>query len=148
MARFRFPLEGLRQLRKSTRTERRMRLAEAYQAQAILTQQQEDLRKELAACRDAQRTLIAAGGLDASQAVQHGRFQLAIESRQATLAEQAATLEGEIERRRLALAEADQQVRLLDKLEQRRRKEFDDRQQSLETKQLDEIATRIPRRNT
>lgn len=143
MGRFRFRLEGLRRLHETTRAERRMRLAEAYQAQTILTEEQNKLQQELAACRGQQQTLIAEGSLDASRAIQHGRYQLAMESRQATLTEQAAALEAEIDRRRHALAEADQQVRLLDKLEARRRDEFVEKEQRTEMQQLDEIAARI-----
>lgn len=143
MGRFRFQLDGLRRLRETTRAERRMRLAEAYQAQAILTQQQDSLRQELATCRDQQQALIADGALDASRAIQHGRYQLAMESRQAAVAEQVGAVEAEIERRRLALAEADQQVRLLDKLEERRREEFVEQQMRTEMNEIDEIAARI-----
>ena len=142
MARFQFKLEQLRQLRESTRDERRASLAEAFRAKQILKQRQETMSDELRQSQDAQRALMAAGRLDVNRAIEQQRFRMSIESNQATLAQQSAALETEVERRRLALVEADREVRLLDKLEERQKAEHARRQSRKETQELDEVAAR------
>ena len=61
-----------------------------------------------------QRTPLDVNGLLTSQ-----RYQLALQAQFRTLAEQAAKLAEEVESRRNAVVEADREVRVLDKLEER-----------------------------
>src|SRR5688572_26241999 len=121
MARFRFRLQTLRRLREIHRDEQRGRLATAYEAERILAEQRESLAAEGVALTQAQRQLMQHGSLDVNQLLAAQRYQLALEAQSRALAEQAAKLAEEVERRRLALVEADREVRVLDKLEERQR---------------------------
>jgi flagellar export protein FliJ len=68
------------------------------------------------------------------------RYELLLKSRAQEIAKQATLLAAETERRRLALVDADRDVRVLEKLDERRRQEHNRQQQRLDTKLLDEVA--------
>lgn len=142
MARFQFRLDKLRRLREMARDERRGRLAEAFQAQQLLTEQQAAVGSELTEARAHQREMIESGTLDVNQVLETQRHQRGLEGQRMSMSEQSATLEIEIEKRRIALAEADRQVRLLDRLEDRQRAEHERNRLASEMKRLDEAAAR------
>jgi flagellar export protein FliJ len=81
------------------------------------------------------------GSLDVTQLLTAQRYQLALEAQNRKLADQAAKLAEEVERRRQSLVEADREVRVLDKLEQRKRQQHREASQRAETKVLDDVAT-------
>ena len=141
MARFKFRLQTLRRLREIHRDEQRGRLATAYKAERILAEQQNAVVAETAALVDSQRQMMQQGSLDVTQLLIAQRYQLALEAQIRTLADQAARLAEEVERRRQSLVEADREVRVLDKLEERKRQQHREASQRAETKVLDEVAT-------
>jgi flagellar export protein FliJ len=63
-------------------------------------------------------------------------------AQQATMLEQTRLLAAEVERRRVAVVEADRQVKVLEKLHERKLDEFRQDQQRAEFKVLDEVAAR------
>ena len=123
MSRFTFRLQTLRRLREIHRDEQRGRLATAYEAERILTEQREGVAAESAALGNSRRQMMQRGVLDVTQLLTAQRYQLALEAQIRTLADQAARLAEEVERRRQALVEADREVRILDKLEERQRQQ-------------------------
>jgi flagellar protein FliJ len=139
MPRFRFRLQTLRRLREIHRDDQRSRLATAYEAERILAEQREANAAEATALAQAQRRLMQ-GALDVNQLLNSQRYQLALEAQSRTLAEQAVKLSQEVERRRHALVEADREVRVLDKLEERQRRHHREAAQRAEMKTLDEVA--------
>jgi flagellar FliJ protein len=139
MARFRFRLQTLRRLREITRDELRVRLAEAYRAEQILADERAALETERAGLAELQRQLVDRGALDVNRVLAAQRYQLVLEAQSRTLAEQAARLEEEIERRREAVVDADRQVRVLDKLRERREREHRYAAERAEAKRLDEV---------
>lgn len=148
MPRFTFRLQTLRRLREIHRDEVRGRLAEAFEAERILEERRSAVAEEAVACAESRRQALQSGALDVNQLVATQRYELVLQAEARTLAEQAAMLAEEIENRRRAVVEADRQVRVLDKLEERRRREFVDAQSKKEAKQLDEVAvTRWARRH-
>ncbi len=140
MARFRFRLETLHRLREMNRDELRVRLAEAMQAEQILTDQRATVAAEAARLNVSRRGLLATGSLDVTQLLESQRYQLLLEAQSRTLAEQSAKLAEEVEVRRQAVVEADRQVRVLDKLRERRAGQHAAAQAAREAKQFDEIA--------
>ncbi len=140
MARFRFRLETLRRLREMNRDELRVRLAEAFQAEQILADQRAALVDEIATMAESRRRLTADGAVDVTRLLESQRYQLLLEAQGRTLAEQAARLAEEVEVRRQAVVEADRQVRVLDKLHDRRRSQHEQASQAAEAKRLDEVA--------
>jgi flagellar protein FliJ len=141
MARFRFRLQTLRRLREMHRDEQRGRLATAFEAERILAEQRCQVAGELVALNESRRKLIQLGSLDVNQLLASQRYQLTLEAQSRTLAEQAEKLAAEVDRRRQALVEADREVRVLDKLEDRQRRQYKEAAARAETKTLDEVAS-------
>ena len=141
MARFQFRLQTLRRLREIHRDEQRGRLATAFEAERILQQQRDALAQEAAEHLESQRRAMSEGRLDVNWMLTTQRYQLGLEAETKVLAEQAIRLAEEVERRRQTLVEADREVRVLDKLEERQRLLHRERANQTETKWLDEVAS-------
>jgi flagellar FliJ protein len=78
--------------------------------------------------------------LDVNRLLEAQRYELVLKARETELSRQTAAVAVEIERRRLVLVEADRDLRVLESLEQRQRREHQRHEQRAETKQLDEAA--------
>ena len=141
MARFNFRLQTLRRLREIHRDEQRGRLATAYEAERILEGQRESVVVETAALVDSQRQLMQQGSLDVNGLLTSHRYRMELEAQLRALAAQAANLAEEVERRRQTLVEADREVRVLDKLEERKQQQHREASLRAETKVLDEVAS-------
>jgi flagellar export protein FliJ len=141
MSKYRFRLETLEKLRIAERDQRRAALADGYRAEQILVDQRMALAAESAALRESQRTALASPYMNINQIVEAQRYDSVLYAQQNLLKEQAARLAVEVERRRLAVVEADRAVRVLDKLDERRRDEHRKQQERAEHRQLDEIAS-------
>ena len=139
MAKFHFRLQTLRRLREITRDELRFRLATAYEAERILAEQRTSLSNEELALAASQRSILQRMPLDVNGLLASQRYQLALQAQDRILAEQAAKLAAEVEVRRNALMEADREVRVLDKLEERQRRLHEQTLARAEMKRLDEV---------
>jgi flagellar protein FliJ len=142
MAKYRFRLETLRKLRASQRDEMRRKLAEAHQAAELLAAQQAAVAEEIVAVQEAQRRTIGSATTDVNQLLEAHRYQAVLRAQQHTLMSQAELLAEEVERRRRRVIEADRQVRVLDKLDERKRREHQQVKMRAEVKELDEVASR------
>lgn len=140
MARYKFKLETLQKVREAKRAQQRVSLAEAFRAEQILTEKRAELLAEEVELRRLQKSATEGKYLDVNRLLEAQRYELLLKARAQELAKQATLLAAETERRRLALVEADRDVRVLEMLDERHRREYDRRQQRLETKQLDEVA--------
>lgn len=140
MSKYRFRLETLQKLRSARRDELRGALADAYRAEQVLADQRTALGDEVAALRESQRATLTAATLDVNQLIESQRYEMVLEAQQRLLTDQAQRLAIEVERRRLAVVEADRSVRVLEKLDERRRTEHRKDQERRETKEIDEIA--------
>ena len=139
MKRFRFQLETLLKLRRSDRDRCRQALADVLRQDA-------DLSAECAATEADRRTQInelralGSGGtevnVDASAARRHYAVQLS--GRLGELDVRRAALSREIDQRRHALVRADQLVRALENLAERREAEFILSQERLEARELEQ----------
>ena len=142
MAKFRFRLATLRKLREARRDELRMKLAEAYQAVQLLEEQLAAVQREIIQLQATQRSAIEGATTDVNWLLEAGRYQSALRAQQTTMQDQTKLLFTEIERRRQAVVDADQQVRVLDKLHERQLNEHRQKLQRAEVKLMDEIASR------
>lgn len=140
MSKYRFRLETLQKLRSARRDELRAALADAYRAEQILSDQQAAVAAEAATMRDSQRAALASPNLNVSHLVEVQRYEMVLAAQQRLLTEQANRLAIEVERRRLAVVEADRAVRVLEKLDERRLAEHRKEEARLLTQELDEIA--------
>lgn len=141
MAKFRFRLATLQRLRESHRDELRGKLAEAYQAEQLLNEQAQKIQTEESQLLSTQREVLNSTHADVNRLLDVQRYSAALKGQQQTLQNQAIMLAAEIEKRRLALVEADQQVRVLEKLHERQQTAHSQQQLRAEAKVFDEIAT-------
>lgn len=137
---FRFRLESLLRLRLADRDERRADLAKGLRAEAALLAQAGDLQQDRQKTNERSRRLASPGEADISGLLASHRYELVLKTRAKQLAEQITQVQGEVERRRQSLVEADRQVRVLEKLRDRRRAEYVAGEARLEQRQLDEQA--------
>jgi flagellar FliJ protein len=142
MAKYRFRLETLRKLRAAQRDELRRKLAEAHQAVAMLEEQRRAVAEEIVALQHAQRNTTQAPTTDVNRLLEAHRYQAVLRAQQNTLQKQAQLLAEEVERRRERVIEADRQVRVLDKLDERKQREHALASLRAEVKELDEVASR------
>ncbi|NOY42867.1 MAG: flagellar export protein FliJ [Planctomycetes bacterium] len=140
MSKFRFRLATLRKLREIRRDELRTKLAEASRATQMLDEQIMAVGSELTNLQSEQRAAIA-GSADVNVLLETQRYQAILRAQQSTMQDQAGILKAEVERRRQAVVEADKEVRLLEKLNERQRNEHQKQMQRAEVKELDEIAS-------
>ena len=140
MAKYRFPLETLAKVRSHRRDERRQRLADAYRADAVLAEQRRQIDAQLAELQEIRRTATAAKYVDVNCLAAAGRYEPLLQSHRQTIEEQQRLLDEEIERRRVDLVEADREVRVLERLDERYRTEHRELAQRTENKQLDDVA--------
>jgi flagellar protein FliJ len=141
MSRFHFRLEPLLKLRESRRDECRAALAEAFRVDEVLRKQFDALEQDLAALREYCRQKSAPGGVDIDRLVEAQRYELVTRSQQRSIVQQRETVAAEIERRRQALVEADREVRVLEKLRERKAEQHRREEELREVKRLDEVAS-------
>ena len=145
MSKYRFRLETLHRLRALHRDQQRAALAEAYQAEQVLADRRADLASQKSELRELQRSAMAGESMDVNRLIEAQRYEMVLDAGEKQLVEQSLRLAIEVERRRLAVVEADRSVRALELLDDRQRREHARQQRRLEVKQLDEVAiTRRP----
>jgi flagellar export protein FliJ len=148
MPKYKFRLETLRNVRQARRDERRIALAEAFQAGDLLDERQAELAAEQTELRTLQRSAGSGRFLDVNRLLEAQRYELVLKVRGQEIANQRALLETETERRRQALVEADRDVRALQLLDERQRREHQRQARRAEYKQLDETAAQRHIRQT
>ncbi|MCC7474661.1 MAG: flagellar export protein FliJ [Pirellulales bacterium] len=141
MAKYKFRLNTLQRVREAARDERRTALAEAFRAEQVLADRKTELAAEIAGLEALRRTASAGRYLDVNRMLEVQRYELLLRAQGQEIAKQEVLLAAETERRRQFLVEADREVRVLEKLDERYQKEFQVEQVRRETKRLDEVAT-------
>ena len=145
MASFQFRLETLQKLRQAERQQRRLELAQAFQADEFLQSQISTLVAEASQLRIRCQAAAGPGRLNVDELLDIHRYAVVLKGRTQVLRNQRARLQDEIERRRQALVEADRQVKVLETLREQQREQHRADGQRLEAKDLDEIAQRRTR---
>lgn len=140
MAKFKFRLAILLRLREAGRDERRGELAEAYQADAIMENQQKEIETNLAELAGKCRQAAGPGTVDVDRLVDAQRFEILLRAQQQYIIQQRRAVADEIERRRQNLVEANREVHVLDKLKQRQMQRHREEEGRREIKLLDEAA--------
>jgi len=140
MPKFKFRLATLLRLREATRDQRRTHLAQAYQADEILRQQQEQLKQTLAKLSAGGRDMSGPGEIDIDRLLEAQRFELVLRTRQQQIRTQRDAVAGEINQRQEALVHANRRVRVLEKLREKQLRRYREEENRREIKQLDEVA--------
>lgn len=137
---FRFRLQTLLRLQVAERDRRRADLAKALRAEELLQKQQGLLVSEQAEMAERGRKLKSPGAGNVDALLQTHRYEIVLTARRRQLAAQMAEVAAETQRRRLALVEADRQVRVLEKLRERQAAAHQKHEERREAKQFDELA--------
>jgi len=140
MAKYKFRMATLQKVREARRDRERTALAEAYRAEQVLADRRAELAAEEAGLRELQRSAAEGRFLNINRLIETQRYELVLRASGQELAGQQALLAVEVERRRQALVEADREVRVLERLDERHRNEHRRLEHRRETKQLDETA--------
>ena len=119
MPKFHFRLSTVLGLRQSARDECRLRLAESGRAEAEIERQVVELQGQQARAEAQQRRAAGPGNVRLDAVAQSDRYAAALRAQEADLCRRRETLAAEIERRRQTLAEADREVKTLEKLRER-----------------------------
>jgi len=142
MAKFKFRLATLLRLREATRGDRRTQLAQAYRADEIIQQQQDQLQQELEKVARQNRRTSAPGPVDVDRLLEGQRYEVALRTQQSHARGQREAVAAEIERRREALVQANRGVRVLEELRQKQAQRHRQEENRLEIKQLDDVTQR------
>ena len=145
MAKFEFRLATLMRLRENHRDELRGKLAEAYQAQQLLAEKKQSIHQEEQQLHQLRRDLLQETNTDVNRLLDMQRYAATLKAQLSTIQEQAQMLSVEVEKRRQAVVQADQQVKVLEKLRDRQQSEHRHQKMLTEAKQLDEIGSRTVR---
>ena len=140
MAKFKFRLATLLQMREADRDERRGELAEAHQTDEIMENQQKELEANLAELALKCREAVAPGPVDVDRLVDTQRFEILLRAQREHLIRQREVVAAEIERRRARLVEANREVHVLEKLRERQMQRHHEEEGRREVKVLDEVA--------
>ena len=127
-------------LREAERQQRRIELADAFHAESILHEQAAQLEQEIRDVEQRSRVISSPGRVHVDRVLDTHRYKLILKSQIMVLSQKEAQLQTEIERRRAVLAAADRDVRVLDKLRERKREEHDAAESRRESRQLDDFA--------
>ena len=141
MSKFKFRLETLLKLREGIRDERRAALAEAFHAEQLLEGRILEIDGEHSSLREQRSQIASSGDVAVDQLLEIQRYEAILAAELKTLAGQREMLETEITRRREATAEADQEVRVLEKLRERQQQRHDSQEELKLLKELDEFAS-------
>ena len=128
-------------LREAERQQRRIELAEAFHAETLLRQQIEQVHQDIQHIEKRSRVITSPGRVHVDRVLDTHRYKLLLRSQVMTLSQKETQLQTEIEKRRTALAAADRDVRVLEKLRDRRQAEHGEAELKRELQQLDEVTT-------
>jgi flagellar export protein FliJ len=144
MSKFKFRLATLLRLREAFRDERQVALTDAYHADDVLRQRQEELAAQIAALKGAHRQAVGPGHVNVDSLLDTHRYELTLRAATAQIVQRREQVAVEIERRREALVQANRDVRVLEKLREHQTSRHREEEAQRELKLLDEVASRIP----
>jgi flagellar FliJ protein len=145
MSNFRFRLQTVLRLRTVARDERRAELGRAQRAAEVLREQQEKIAAEAIENQDTTRAMMlrqasSTEGMNVDRLLNANRQLLMLRAQAVQLTQQQKQIALEIAKRQAALVEADRDVRVLEKLQEKGQQEHELRELALEQRDLDEIA--------
>lgn len=139
MPKYQSNLIALKKVREAARDAQRARVADALRAEAAIDEQITTVEAEIRSMATVQRELRR-GTPNVSTLLEMERYELMLRGQAASLSSQKQTVAQELERRRVDLAIADQQVRVVEKIDDRREREFARQEARRDQRDMDEIA--------
>ncbi len=139
---FTFRLEPLISIRDNVLKEKQAELAKAYEARRIAEEKRLEVERNIEDNQRFGREMLRSGTINID-------FLLGVRRHEAFLAAQfdevrrhIALIEEEIEKRRAAVAEANKELKIIEKLKEKKREKYRAEENRKETIQMDEIAER------
>ena len=136
MSGFRFRLETLLKLRVRRRDERHEALAKAVQAEQIVADRVRNVAREIEEGREIRRGELQAAELNVDRLLRGGGHEMLLRAERTKLEQQLRQIGDELERRRAALVEADREVKMLERLKEKRQEAHETRIAQQETRML------------
>jgi flagellar FliJ protein len=143
MAVFQFRLATLLRLREAERDERRMQLADAFQAEQIIRQHIDELDEGIRAHKELGRKASMPGKISVDNIMEAQRYEYQLFAERTVAEQRRQSILEEIERRRDRLAAADREVRILEKLRETKQDQFRAEELKKEQFAFDELAGRV-----
>jgi flagellar export protein FliJ len=145
MPAFEFRLTSLWSLRRAERDARRGELAAALDAQREAVAERRAVEERLQRHFEETRGGAVRGPVDLQRLRTAGTYEAALRGQLASLAERENAADAEVARRQDALAAAEGEVRVLEKLRERQHGRFRAEQARLETRHADDAAAHVRR---
>ena len=121
-------------------------MAQAYQTDQILQDQQQELESDIQSMKSQTRDASEPGSLNVDHLLGTHRYELVLQSQRQLLYQQREQLAEEIGRRRDMLLETDKKVKAMEKLREKQLQRYRLQESRREIKQIDEIALRCANR--
>lgn len=137
---YQFRFAAVQRVREAHRDDARGQLAQAFEAVEKLESERVRLEKELAATRSRMASAAAASPLDVNQLLDAQRYELVVKNQLSDLGQKRRLVEAEVERRRGLVAAAEQQVKVMEKLDAAARREHTAAEARQESRAMDEVA--------
>ncbi len=139
---YKFRMATLLRLREAYRDERRLQLAEAQRAEAIVERRIAHLEGDLRDLTNRCQRDLRPGQIDVDRMMESQRYELLLRAERQAASEQRRIVSEEVERRREVLMGADREVRVLEKLRERQLERHREDEVRFEIKLLDEVGIR------
>lgn len=140
---FKYRLASLLKIREGVRTEKQMELNKAYEAAQIVEDALQRVRSDIVRCTEEGRKCATTGGkIRVDYLIGLRRHEAFLLAQQTHAENQLKLIQEEIERRRIALMEADREVKVLEKLKEKLKDRFLREEALAELKRMDEVAGR------
>ncbi len=142
---FKFRLAPLLKIRESVRAEKQVELAQAYEAARKVEAELERVQAERLKCAETGREAAQKGQINVNFLLSLRRYENFLLNQQTQANYQLEQIRQEIERRHLALMEADREVKVLEKLRDKMKTKHLQQEALAEQKEMDETAGRQKR---
>jgi len=140
---FKFRLEPLIKIRKNTLQERQAELAQAYDARNILEEYLQEIDRQLTEGAATARSLMQEGQtVNVEHLLGLRRQEMFLRANQDDLNQKIQIIDEEIEVRRAKVVEANKELKIVEKLKEKRYDKYLEEEKKAETKEMDEIAGR------
>ena len=138
---FKFRLEPLIKIRENILRECQAELAKAYDARRILEEALQDIENQITEGTASARSLMQPGQkVNVEHLLGLRRQEMYLRANQNDLMQKMQVIDEEIERRRLTVVAANKNLKIVEKLKEKRYEKYLEEEKTKETKAMDEIA--------
>jgi flagellar FliJ protein len=139
---FQFRLAPLITIRDNVLKEKQGELAKAYEARRIVEEKLYKIEQELNENQELGRRIVQSGNIRVDYLLGLRRQEMFLKAEQADMIQKRQMIDEEIERRRTEVIEADKNLKIIEKLKEKRYEKYQTEENRKETIMMDEIANR------